>query len=257
MFPVQHILFFLILIFSNIAFGGECKFSSSANIISQSEHELHQIWVVEDNEVFVSNLMPESDSLLKYKTEIESKIPDTNPYALLNKEYNDFMNTNLPQMMAEGANMDLARTKKAGVLRSINCLEALLLNQQIGRGLSWDKPMEFSAFILKKVTYGKALLKVYYSTNDRPGGKVNSQVMDLIQNDISNSWLLFKHLHNHTFNTPASDTITLVGAPSPSLSDVALYQDINASFGLKSASVTNGFDTLDIDSSEFFIFHSR
>lgn len=254
---MKRILPFLLLVVSNIALARECNFSSSPKIISQLENELHQFWLTEERDVFKSSLMPKSPQLNEYLSELKSRVKDTNPYTLLAKEYNDFMNSRNPELIAEAINMDLARNKTAGVLYPMNCLEALLLNQQIERGLSWDRPMEFSAFVLKKTVSGKSYLKIYYSTNDRPGGKLNSQVVDLIQTDVTDGWKLFNHLHNHTFNTSAPNNITLVGAPSPSLTDVALYRDFFTSIGLKSASVTNGFDTLHIDSNDFYIFQIR
>jgi hypothetical protein len=163
----------------------------------------------------------------------------------------------LPELIAESVNMDLARNKKAGAFHSANCLEALLLNQQIERGLSWDRPMEFSAFVLQNVIDGKSYFKIYFSTNDRPGGKLSSKVMDLIQFDVSDGWKLLNHIHNHTFNTVAPNNISLVGAPSPGLTDVALYRDLFMSLGLRSASVTNGFDTLQFDSNDFYVFTTR
>jgi len=243
--------------FSQFAFAGECKFLTNPKIISQSDHELHEFWIEKNVDVFASNKIPNSTSLLKYLSTIKNKIPDTDPYSLLHKEYNDFMNTGVPELMAEAPNMLLALSNKVGTFHSINCLEALLLSQQTERGLSWDNPMEFSAFILKGVEGSNSLLKIYYSTNDRPGGKIDSQVMNLIQTDLSNGWVLLNHLHNHTFNTPVSNGITLVGGPSPSLSDVDLYRQFYSSMSLESASVTNGFDTLHIDNSEFTVFSAR
>ncbi|MGZ3785243.1 MAG: hypothetical protein ACXWR0_11915 [Bdellovibrio sp.] len=240
---------------SQFALAGECIFSSKPIIISQSEHELHQFWQIDDNAVFMSNEIPSSAPFIDFISSVKNKIADTSPKALLSKQYNDFISSGVPTLIAEAPNMLLAMNKTAGKFHSINCLEALLLSQQVDRGLSWDNPMEFSAFILKNATDAK--LKIYYSTNDRPGGKINSQIIDLIQTDVSNGWVLLNHLHNHTFNTPVSNAITLVGGPSPGLTDVQLYRDLYSSLGLNSASVTNGFDTLYIDHTEFNIFHTR
>lgn len=248
-------LFSFLMCMSPFSLAGECMFSSNPTIVSQGEHEFHQFWLVDNDEVFASNKMPSSAALSDYLSIVKINIPDTSPNALLSKQYNDFINSGAPTLIEEAPNMLLAMNKTAGTFHSINCLEALLLSQQVDRGLSWDNPMEFSAFILKNVIDTK--LKIYYSTNDRPGGKINAQVMDLIQTDISNGWVLLNHLHNHDFNMPVSNEITLVGGPSPSLTDVQLYRDFYSSLGLNSASVTNGFDTLYINHTEFNIFHTR
>lgn len=254
---MKKILLSLILGFSNFATANECQLSSEPVIISQETHELHQFWTLEDDSIFTSNKMPDSPALIHYLNEIKSKISDTNPRLLLLKQYNDFMLSGSSELVAEAANMSLAANMIAGKFHSINCLEALLLSQQIDRGLSWDTPMEFSAFILKSKIGEKSYLKIYYSTNDRPGGKISSQVMGLIQDDLLKGWILLNHLHNHNFNMPVSNGVVLVGGPSPGLSDVSLYRDLLNSIGLNSASVTNGFDTLNIDSSEFSIFHAH
>jgi hypothetical protein len=251
---------FLILITSfsfTFSLAAECKFSSNPTVIFRKDHELHQFWLEEDQNVFASKKMANSTSLQKYLNEVESKITDTNPILLLEKTYNDFMGSGNAELILETPNMSLILARKAGVLYSANCLESLVLSQQTERGLSWNNPMEFSSFILKRSQGSKSFLKIYYSTNDRPGGRLNSLVMDLIQKDLIDGWMLLNHLHNHTFNTAVSDKIILVGAPSPSLSDVDLYRQIKRSLNLKSASVTNGIDTLYIHDSEFSIFQTR
>jgi hypothetical protein len=236
---MKKTLFLILMCMSQFALASECMFSANPTVISQSEHELHQFWLVDVSDVFASTKMPNSAVLKDYLSIIKSKIPDTSPNVLLSKQYNDFMSSGEPALIAEAPNMLLAKNKTAGTFYTTNCLEALLLSQQVDRGLSWDSPMEFSAFILKSATDAK--LKIYYSTNDRPGGKINSQVIDLIQADISNGWALLNHLHNHNFNMPVSNDITLMGGPSPSLTDVQLYRAFYSSLGLNSASVTNGF----------------
>jgi hypothetical protein len=254
---MKIILLLVVTVPLNLAFAVECKFLSNPNVISQTDHELHQFWIEENIDVFRSQKKPNTASLLKYLSTVASKFTDTNPYSLLEKTYNEFIKTGVRELMLEAPNMSLVLSKKTGMLHSTNCLESLLLSQQTERGLSWDNPMEFSAFILKKSERSRSSLKIYYSTNDRPGGKINTQITDLIQADLVDGWLLLNHLHNHTFNTPVSNGINLVGAPSPSLSDVDLYRQLKIRMGLKSASVTNGFDTLDIESSEFSVFNAH
>ena len=247
----------LILLVSQLVLAEECAFSTLPTVIFKGDYELHQTWLEETKNVFSSSSMPTDVSFSKYLTSVEEKISNVSPDFLLRKQYDDFLNSGLPNLIAEAPNMIIALDHRNASFHSITCLEALLLSQQTDRGLSWEKPMEFSAFILIKAADSKRFIKIYYSTNDRPGGKINSQVMDLIQTDLDKGWVLSNHLHNHNFNMPASDKITLIGGPSPGLSDVSLYKDIQKSMGLRSAAVTNGFDTLYIDGSHFNDFHSH
>ena len=247
----------LILLASQFAFADECAFSTAPTVVFKADHELHQIWIEENKDIFSSTQMPHVVSFTKYLASIKSKLSNLAPDFLLRKQYDDFLNSGLPEVIAEAPNMLISLDSRFASLHPVTCLEALLLSQQADRGLSWETPMEFSAFLLEKADATKKFIRIYYSTNDRPGGKINSKVMDLIQADLNHGWILANHLHNHNFNMSASDKVTLVGGPSPGLSDVALYKDIQKSMGLKSAAVTNGFNTLSIDGDHFNDFHSR
>ncbi|HWU42948.1 MAG TPA: hypothetical protein VN132_05900, partial [Bdellovibrio sp.] len=87
------VLISLLMLLSPFAQASECTFSSKPQIIFQADHELHQVWSEEGAEVFQSNELPSSPSFLNYLSTIQSKISDLNPYSLLRKEYDDFMNT--------------------------------------------------------------------------------------------------------------------------------------------------------------------
>jgi hypothetical protein len=249
------ILFFISI--TKIVSANECSFYSNPKIIFQGPHELHQVWTEEVRDIFWSTQMPDSASLVQYLNTVKAKIADLNPYVLLQKEYMKFMSTGDPELMLEAQNMFLVLNKQIGTIRSVKCLENLLLSKQTDRGFSWDTPMEFSSFILQKNEGKKVFIKIYFSTNDRPGGKINDFVIQAINSDIAKDWIFLNHLHNHNFNLPVKENIVLVGAPSPGLSDAGLYRDLYKEMGLRSASVTNGFDTIDIQSSEFNLFIVR
>lgn len=223
------------------AFGNECNISQAPTVLFQAPHELHEIWTIDDSPIYWSHKVTDEPALSDYQSEIKKRVPDLNQFSILQREYQDFIQSGNPVYISEAATTKLVLTKKAGSIRPINCLESLLLSIQLKRQPMIEQPSEFSAFILTKADATHPKLKIYYSTFDRPGGKVSSLVTELLKTDLIHGWILWRHLHNHNFFF--QNSISVMGGTCPSRPDLQLYLDLVQEYGLQSAAVTNGFDT--------------
>ena len=74
-----------------------------------------------------------------------------------------------------------------------------------------------------------------------------------IKADIKNGWKLFGHLHNH-YNSAEENYL---GVLAPSLADAHYFKGKRDYFKLEKAFITNLFNTVEIDSSEFDSFNSH
>lgn len=234
-------LFVQILLSVGSAFGNECQISQAPTVLFQAPHELHEIWTIDDSPIYGSHRVTDENVLSDYQSEIKKRVPDLNQFSILQHEYQDFIQSGNPIYISEATTAKLVLTKKAGSIRPINCLESLLLSIQLKRQPMIEQPSEFSAFILTKADATQSKLKIYYSTFDRPGGKVSSLVTELLETDLANGWTLWRHLHNHNFFF--QNSISVMGGTCPSRPDLQLYLELVRNYGLQSAAVTNGFDT--------------
>lgn len=231
------------------AFGNDCNIAESPAIISQSIHELHQVWTIDDSRVYWSQFVTDDPEFLAFRNEIAKLVPDLDQFSILQREHQDFIQSGNPKYLSEAAATKLVLTKQAGHIRHINCLETLLLTLQLKRQPMIQQPSEFGAFILKNTDAANAKLKIYYSTFDRPGGKIDSTVLGMVEHDVAEGWILWQHLHNHNFLF--QNPIGVMGGTCPSRSDLQLYLDLVKSYGLQSAAVTNGFSTDDLTPIDF------
>ncbi|MFL5812701.1 MAG: hypothetical protein ACJ763_03920 [Bdellovibrionia bacterium] len=238
-----------LLLSTSAAFGNECHIHESPIVLFQAAHELHQVWTINDSPIYGSPSVSDDLALSNYQSEIEKRVPDHNQISLLKHEYQDFLQSGDPAYLAETFATQLVFTKQAGHIRPINCLESLLLTIQLKRQPMIEQPSEFGAFILKNTDASYPKLKIYYSTFDRPGGKVSQTVTSLIESDLASGWILWRHLHNHNFLF--QNSISIMGGTCPSRPDLQLYLDLIRTYGLKSASVTNGFETADLTPADF------
>jgi hypothetical protein len=244
-----------ILFSVNSAFGNECQFSQSPTVIFQAPHELHQVWTLNDSPLYESSTVADDPAFSDFQSEIKKRVSDLDQYSILKREYQDFMQSGDPAFLAEAHATQLVFTKQAGHIRPIYCLESAFLTIQLKRQSMIEQPSEFGAFILKSTDSTHPQLKIYYSTFDRPGGKISPIVTSLIENDLANGWVLWRHLHNHNFMF--QNSISVMGGTCPSRPDLQLYLDLVRTYGLQSAAVTNGFDTNEMTRADFIKLTSQ
>lgn len=224
-----------------------CHWSQDAQIIHQGPHELHQVWVFAENPVFWSHLLPQSKSLELFRQQVQVMIPNLEPQS--------YYQAHPPAPDGEAYNKILAASGQAGQLRPISCLDALLLSQQTARLPMLKEPSEFGAFILRRLnTSGSYHYKVYFSTQDQPGLKMNAQIMSLIETDQQKGWTVWAHLHNHNF---FPEKVEPFASPSPSKTDIEFARMMQKALNLENLWVTNGFHTLHVSQQEFHRFHGH
>jgi len=96
-------------------------------------------------------------------------------------------------------------------------------------------------------------LKVHY-TVDQAGIGRTGPAYDLVVKSIKDGWKIDLSLHNHNFLFKSEN---YRGGVAPSIPDSELYKSELSGFGLKRALITNGFDTLEIDSRSFHLLSSK
>jgi len=224
-----------------------CQWSQAAQLIHKRENELHQIWHFAENPVFWSGSLPHSPSLERFRQQVQALIPELEPSL--------YYQQHPPATDGEAYNQLLAASGQAGTLQPINCLEALLLSEQTARLPMLQKPSEFGAFILRRQpASGPEHYKVYFSTQDQPGLRMNPEVMSLIEQDRQAGWRVWTHLHNHNFFLEKADPFA---SPSPSKTDVEFARMLQKSMQLENLWVTNGFHTLHLTQAEFQLFRGH
>ena len=145
-------------------------------------------------------------------------------------------------------NSNLIHTGKAGTIRAINFLEAALLNYQLARYPFLSHPTEFHGFIVYNSSEDS--IRVYFGASDQPWPPKATILLQSIAGDLQRGWKLAYHLHNHY--EPQSKNY--LGILAPSMADAQFYGFLQAEYGLRNALITNGFHTVEIDSSEFSRF---
>jgi hypothetical protein len=151
---------------------------------------------------------------------------------LLNKQkpfYKDF-----PE---ETQRYDKVLSKKVGRVRNVSCLETFLLDNHLR---TFSSETEFSAYVLTKFDSENAIVVLYTQTNN--GTVADASVLNLVEGYRKQGWNLESHIHNHpfAFKNPYGD---IAGTILPSSPDIATYQQLGESSGLRTAIITNGFET--------------
>lgn len=216
--------------------GPGCQLDAAPTAIVSDTSRLLQYWIVEDRPVFASTAVPDSPALRAFRSEIGGRL-DTDPRALLRAQ--------LPHVEGgDAANVRAVLDEEAGRIRPIRCLEALLLSAQAERtraqGSSmFERPTEFAAWILER----DGALKIWYFTVDQPGIGSLAPLHGMVAADMERGWRVRQLLHNHNF---FPDEERVLGGVVPSVSDVGYYLMVMGQYGAPLASITNGFDTLDL-----------
>lgn len=224
--------------------GEVCAFQGPPHVVLSEESRLLQYWIEEDRAALSASTLPESPSLIEFRSRI-SRALATDPRVLLANQARHTRG-------ADSANVQLVLGGKAGTIRDINCLEALLLSVQTDRGVRRRRPMdshptEFLGYVLRR----EGTLKVYFYTVDQPGIRGLGDLHELLARDLAEGWTPVKNLHNHNF-FPGSERV--LGGVVPSGADVQYLRSAAASFGLNAAAITNGFHSIDISRADVETF---
>jgi hypothetical protein len=224
-----------------------CDFRSTPHVIVDEVGTLLQYWIEEDRPALHGTELPASPSLQEFREQIARSYP-TDVRILLEHQ--------LPHTSGgDQENVRLVLDGEAGLIRPINCLEALLLSVQTERSVTLERslythPTEFVSYVLER----RGLLKIWFYTADLPGIGGISTLHGPLLRDLERGWTLRMNIHNHNF-FPADEAV--LGGIAPSATDIRFLRSMRESIGLVRASITNGFHSLDLSSSDLERFTGR
>ncbi|UTW65478.1 hypothetical protein KFE94_12550 [bacterium SCSIO 12643] len=150
----------------------------------------------------------------------------------------------------DSINALLVHTGKIGSIRDMNFLESCLLNYQVSRFPLFSTPTEFHGFILSHKKTG--IIRVYFGASDTEWPPQPRIILKELT-ELDHNWKLIYHLHNHYCKEDGD----YVGILAPSLADAQYFKMLKEQFSLEKAIITNGFHTVEIDSSDFEKFESH
>lgn len=182
---------------------------------------------------------PQYNYLAHFKKRTQEKT-DTSYKALLNKQKVFYKN-----VPGDAERYDKIITGKVGRVRTASCLESFLLDNHLR---TFSSATEYSAFILTKPEEANAIVIFYTQTKD--GTVAEPVITNLVEKYRLQGWNLESHLHNHpfSFDNPYGD---IAGTIIPSPADVSSYKNMNESSKLRTAIITNGFDSFIMYRNEF------
>ena len=222
-----------------------CRFASEPTVIEKAPALLLQSWEWEGDDLNLSSL-PESEVFANYRKAVSDTV-STDSRFLLRRYYRQ------GPRMDDAYNLVIAATADARQTRPISCVEALLLDFQIRRTPRMlTHPTEFLAFFLQRA--GRH--KIYYMTSDSEGVRGLGKIESLISADVREGWDLVGNLHNHSFFLDDLDKTQPQGVLAPSASDIGAFRAFHDRQRLKSASITNGFETIHIPAPEFDLYRA-
>lgn len=144
----------------------------------------------------------------------------------------------------EDHNAALVLDGKAGTLRPIHCLEALMFARQHARHDELTTPTEFMVLVLRRGDR----LRLYFGAGDQLFPPRTVYGFDQAAADVADGWTLELALHDHTVQRRGDRPA--LGMPSLSTNDVFLFRNKVADLGLRAAWVTNGVYTAEIPAAD-------
>ena len=217
-----------------------CTFPDPPTMVKQEGSTVLQFWTIPESDILSSTLLPKDSAFAEYRRAIEAAGANLlRPIADPPQPANEAER----QMWADEAmNVDVAFSGDAGIVRPIQCLDALLFAYQNVRYPQLSHPTEFIASILRRRVDDEGELKIYFAASDQMFPAILG--FDEIEEDVEDGWEFWTLLHNHTVQENQGEPA--LGVPAPSTSDVDLLRWLADGSGLQSAWVTNGFYTIEI-----------
>jgi hypothetical protein len=145
----------------------------------------------------------------------------------------------------ETKRFDKVLSKKVGRVRISSCLENFLTDNHLR---TFSSETEYSAYVMTKPDSELALIIIYTQVNN--GTNSITQISNLVEGYRKQGWNLESHIHNHPFffKNPYGD---IAGTIMPSGADVTSYQEMGEDLKLRSAIITNGFESFIMYKNEF------
>ncbi len=215
------------------------------HVLVEDEHLLLQRWELKASRDLFAPATELSPALEAYRREIRQRVGVTGPADLLRVQLDE-------DWLPEGdlKNVELALEGEAGRIRPIDRLEAFLLDIQLRRGDMIADPTEFFSLVLQRGEW----LKIYFYTLDQGGIGGVGRIHSLVEADMAAGFALERSIHNHNFFFGSEHGV--LGGTVPSTADVWISRAQRDAFGLRTATITNGFDTIELDQADFDVFQA-
>ncbi|MCG8425487.1 MAG: hypothetical protein MJE77_47015 [Proteobacteria bacterium] len=148
-------------------------------------------------------------------------------------------------------NFDLILDGRAGILSPMNCLQSIIFDIQNREHPLSEAPSEGLGAILRRKFADFYVFKIYAQTE---GDYIPSteKLREFVAKDVAAGWEWFVHMHNHPFMFDGP--FDIAGTVIPSSPDLAAYESHRNQFGLKVGWITNGLDSLHLDTEEVDLF---
>lgn len=197
------------------------------------------VWETTHDPVWSQELLPDSDALAVYRHTIRDaggalREPIADPPQVDSDRMREVWRR-------EDRNVELALSGEAGVVRPVQCFEAIFFALQSERFDPVGHPTEF---IVATVRKGDDV-KLYFGAGDTVFPPKNVYPFAAVEQDVASGWTFESALHNHTVQT--HDGQPALGVPAPSTNDVMLSRSLADRLGLERVLVTNGFYTVEIE----------
>ena len=215
-------------------------------MLEQKGNEVFQYWEFE-NKPFLWDTVPGQINALKsYRDSLEVVLGTERFGQAVQKEASqttaaDSLNSKNGDLI----NAQLVHSGRVGKIRAINFLEAQILNYQLMRYPLLSHPTEFQGFILLNDSLNH--VRVYFGASDQPWPPKPKVIMESMVKDLKQGWKFKYHLHNHY----EPKTNNYIGIMAPSLADAQFFAFLAEDYGLNTALITNGFNTVEIKREDF------
>lgn len=217
-----------------------------AAIIKDNGQEIFQYWEFNNEDYLWDTIGIEPRHLKLYKDSLNNLFgSDRLQFIIQNLSLQDPLYETVETQNGDSINAQLIHSKILGNIRSINNLEAQLLDYQLGRYPLLSHPTEFHGFILQQDSLNR--IKVYFAASDQPWPPKPNVILEAVKEDLKNGWTFKSHLHNHY--EPKSNNY--LGILAPSISDAQYYMFLAEEYNLNQAIITNSFHTVEIQRAEF------
>jgi len=210
-------------------------------------------WELDNSESLWKHNLHNVPALMAYADTLKQTLGEKLFEEAIQKEADENLDIQLVEGEENGdrINAILVHSGHIGKIKKINYLESQILNYQLERFPLFSHPTEFHGFIIQNDSLNK--IRVYFGASDTEWPPRPKILVDEVQKELNDGWKMIRHLHNHYCKADEN----YIGILAPSLADAQYFKMLKDRFQLDKATITNGFHTVEIDSSDFEKFESH
>lgn len=233
------------------AAAGDCRWPVAPVILRQAADTVYQSWTYGAGQLPERVTPSRLPALIAFLDTVQARVGALDARAMLGRQIAYYAARPDSDSQGEAANGRTVLAGSAGTLRSVSCLEALLVETQAARFPMASHPTEFHALVMERGD----TVRVYFAGSSAPWPPKANLLLDRAAADRREGWRAMAHLHNHPFLFSSDGDIA--GANAPSLTDVQFWRFLRDSLSVESARVTNGFATFESPAAAFSILRAR